>query len=62
MSEIQQAHAQVLEEQGVFIQEMEKKVKASQQFLDQKDSMDATLQQLSQTLEQERRHNQQQVA
>ena len=62
MDQIQQAHAQVLEEQNNFIQDMEKKVKASQQFLDQKDSMDANIQHLTQTLEQERRLHQQQIA
>ncbi len=57
--QLQHAHSVVLEERNNTIQDMEKKVKTSQQFLDQKDSMDSALQQLQQALELERRQHQQ---
>ena len=54
-------HSTLLEERNNTIQDMEKKVKTSQQFLDQKDSMDSALQQLQHTLELERKQHQQQI-
>ena len=56
--QLEKAHSIVLEQRNNTIQDMEKKVKTSQQFLDQKDSMDSALQQLQQTLEVERKHHQ----
>lgn len=59
--EIEKVHAEVLEERDSTIHDMEKKVKTSQQFLEQKDSMDSALQQLQQTLEHERKKHQQDI-
>lgn len=56
--QLEKAYSIVLEQRNNTIQDMEKKVKTSQQFLDQKDSMDSALQQLQQTLEVERKHHQ----
>lgn len=58
---MEKEHSNLLDERNSTIQDMEKKVKTSQQFLDQKDSMDSALQQLQQTLEQERKQHQQQI-
>lgn len=54
-------HTIILEEKESSIQDMEKKVKTSQQFLDQKDTMDSALQQLQQTLEQQRKQHKEQI-
>lgn len=59
--QLERDHSTLLDERNSTIQDMEKKVKTSQQFLDQKDSMDSALQQLQQTLEQERKQHQQQI-
>ncbi len=59
--EIEKVHAEVLEERDSTIHDMEKKVKTSQQFLEQKDSMDSALQQLQHTLEIERKKHQQDI-
>ena len=59
--EIEKVHAEVLEERDSTIHDMEKKVKTSQQFLEQKDSMDSALQQLQHTLEHERKKHQQDI-
>ena len=59
--QMEKEHSNLLDERNSTIQDMEKKVKTSQQFLDQKDSMDSALQQLQQTLEQERKQHQQQI-
>ena len=61
MAKIEEDHAVVMEEKESAIQDMEKKVKTSQQFLDQKDSMDSALQQLQQTLEVERKQHKGQI-
>ena len=58
---MEQDHTVILEEKESTIQAMEKKVKTSQQFLDQKDTMDSALQQLQQTLEQERKQHKEQI-
>lgn len=59
--EMEKAHSEVLEERDSTIHDMEKKVKTSQQFLEQKDSMDSALQQLQHTLEHERKKHQQDI-
>lgn len=59
--EIEKAHSELLEERDSTIHDMEKKVKTSQQFLEQKDSMDSALQQLQHTLEHERKKHQQDI-
>ncbi|DBA92593.1 hypothetical protein WJX77_006764 [Trebouxia sp. C0004] len=61
MVEMEKAHSEVLEERNSTIHDMEKKVKTSQQFLEQKDSMDSALQQLQHTLEHERKKHQQDI-
>ena len=61
VAKIEEGHAIVLEEKESTIQDMEKKVKTSQQFLDQKDTMDSALQQLQQTLELERKQHKEQI-
>lgn len=61
VAKIQKEHAQIMEEKEGTLQDMEKKVKNSQQFLDQKDSMDSALQQLQHTLEIERKQHKEQI-
>lgn len=61
VTKIEEDHAVVLEEKESTIQDMEKKVKTSQQFLDQKDTMDSALQQLQQTLELERKQHKEHI-
>ena len=61
VAKIEEDHAVILEEKESTIQDMEKKVKTSQQFLDQKDTIDSTLQQLQQTLEMERKQHKEQI-
>lgn len=61
VTKIEEGHAIVLEEKESTIQDMEKKVKTSQQFLDQKDTMDSALQQLQQTLELERKQHKEHI-
>ena len=61
MAKIEEDHAVILEAKESTIQDMEKKVKTSQQFLDQKDTMDSALQQLQQTLELERKQHKEQI-
>lgn len=57
MAEVHEAHIAVLEERDTAIHDMEKKVKISQVFLEQKDNLDATLENLQLTLEQERKQH-----
>ena len=57
MAEVHEAHIALLEERDTTIHDMEKKVKISQVFLEQKDSLDATLESLQLTLEQERKQH-----
>ena len=59
--DIERAHKTVLGERETVIQDMERKVKTSQQFLEQKDTMDSALQQLQDTLELERKQHQQHI-
>lgn len=61
VARIEKDHTLILEEKESTIQDMEKKVKTSQQFLDQKDSMDSALQQLQQTLELERKQHKEHI-
>ncbi len=61
VAQMEQDHALLLEEKESAIQDMEKKVKTSQQFLDQKDTMDSALQQLQQTLELERKQHKEHI-
>lgn len=61
VARIEKDHSLILEEKESTIQDMEKKVKTSQQFLDQKDSMDSALQQLQQNLELERKQHRDQI-
>lgn len=61
VARIEKDHSVILEEKESTIQDMEKKVKTSQQFLDQKDTMDSALQQLQQTLELERKQHKEQI-
>lgn len=57
MAEVHEAHIALLEERDTTIHDMEKKVKISQVFLEQKDSLDATLENLQLILEQERKQH-----
>ena len=57
IAEVHEAHIATLQERDTTIHDMEKKVKISQTFLDQKDSLDATLENLQLTLEQERKQH-----
>ena len=61
VAKIEKDHSLVLEEKESTIHDMEKKVKTSQQFLEQKDTMDSALQQLEQTLELERKQHKEQI-
>lgn len=61
VAQMEEDHALLLEEKESTIQDMEKKVKTSQQFLDQKDTMDSALQQLQQTLESERKQHKEHI-
>ena len=57
IAEVQQVHVAALQERDTTIESMERKVKISQTFLDQKDSLDATLENLQLTLGQERKQH-----
>lgn len=57
IAEVHEVHIAALQERDTTIHDMEKKVKISQTFLEQKDSLDATLENLQLTLEQERKQH-----